>query len=191
MRIYHGLSKTPEYKIWQGIKRRCLRKHRPEYQKYGAKGVTLHPAWVNDFPAFLAEIGERPTPKHTVDRIKGSLGYQPGNVRWATMTVQNRNKSTWVIPLTLNGRTMLMTDWAKELGINYDRLASRKRRGMTDEQVLSLQIHPANPPCERLTLDGRTMSIHDWSKETGLKLTTIRMRLKRGWSDRDALTRPV
>jgi hypothetical protein len=91
-KITHGLSKTKEYSAWQSMKTRCYNEKATKCYKYhGALGVTVHPDWINDFPAFLAHIGPAPTKLHTVDRIDSFGNYEPGNVKWSTQTEQMRN----------------------------------------------------------------------------------------------------
>ena len=85
--------KSPEHRAWQRIKRRCLDPKHHAYKNYGAKGITVHPEWVSSFSAFFAEIGSRPSDKHSVDRIDTTRGYEPGNVRWATHDVQQNNRT--------------------------------------------------------------------------------------------------
>ena len=92
MNFKHGLSKTPEYRCWQQIKERCLNPKHKAYPDYGGRGITIDPVWVQDFEAFYSFVGNRPTAKHSLDRIENSRGYEPGNVRWATMKEQNNNR---------------------------------------------------------------------------------------------------
>jgi hypothetical protein len=83
---------TPEYRAWQAMKARCLNPQSRDYGYYGGRGITVYPAWL-DFNVFLSDVGRRPTPAHTLDRIDGDGGYEPGNVRWATRQVQARNRA--------------------------------------------------------------------------------------------------
>jgi len=93
----HGLTKSgekppPEYIAWQRMKDRCLNKNCPDYHRYGGRGIKVFSGWVNDPVAFINYVGPRPSPKHSIDRIDNNLGYEPGNVRWATMREQSRNQ---------------------------------------------------------------------------------------------------
>lgn len=92
----HGEStdrkKSPEYKAWQSMLVRCFNPKNPRYADYGGRGVTVCEEWRYDFSAFLAEIGRRPTPQHSLDRIENDRGYEPGNVRWATAHEQMTNR---------------------------------------------------------------------------------------------------
>lgn len=88
----HGLSRTPEYDIWCAIKKRCFNPSDPAYKYYGARGITICDKWRNSFESFIIDIGVRPQPKLSLDRINNDGNYEPGNVRWTTWHIQNSNK---------------------------------------------------------------------------------------------------
>jgi hypothetical protein len=81
-----------EYTAWEAIKARCYNKHRKGYADYGGRGIRMCKRWLNTFPAFLADVGRRPSPYHSIDRINNNGNYTPSNVRWATRKEQNTNK---------------------------------------------------------------------------------------------------
>jgi hypothetical protein len=87
-----NISNTPEYRAWCGAKSRCADKKGYASKYYRDRGITVCDEWKCDFHAFFKHIGPKPTPKHTLDRIDNDRGYEPGNVRWATMTAQARNR---------------------------------------------------------------------------------------------------
>lgn len=91
---HHGMNNTPEYKVWAGMKRRCLNENDPSYANYGGKGVTICDEWVHSFKAFYDYIGKRPSDGHSIDRIYNNKGYEPNNVRWATKQQQSINRTT-------------------------------------------------------------------------------------------------
>ena len=90
----HGESKkTAEYRIWTGMKTRCFNPNIKAFKYYGGRGITVCDRWRNSFPAFLEDVGRRPSDLHSIDRWPNNDGnYEPGNVRWATWSEQNRNK---------------------------------------------------------------------------------------------------
>lgn len=84
---------TPEYQAWINIKRRCFDPNCKTYKTHGARGVTMHAPWRDDFAAFLGGVGRRPTARHSIDRFPDPLGnYVPGNVRWALPAAQSHNR---------------------------------------------------------------------------------------------------
>jgi hypothetical protein len=90
--LKHGRSNLPEYRCWQQIKQRCLNPNHRMYPDYGGRGISVDDRWVGDFEAFFADVGPRPSSKHSLDRIDVNKGYEPGNCRWATWKVQNNNQ---------------------------------------------------------------------------------------------------
>lgn len=92
-RVAHGEAhRTAEYRIWKLMKRRCLNPNHATYKYYGGRGVKVCERWLHNFPNFLADVGRRPSAKHTLDRIDNAGDYAPDNCRWVTMKTQCNNR---------------------------------------------------------------------------------------------------
>lgn len=125
---------TPTYKTWLAMRGRCNSINSSAYPQYGAVGIRVCDRWNNSFAAFLQDMGERPS-GCTIDRIKNSLGYEPGNCRWATKEIQSRNRKSNVF-ITIENETHCLTDWAAKLGIKRETISTRIRRGWTPESAV-------------------------------------------------------
>jgi hypothetical protein len=139
------------YKAWVSMRRRCNDTKSKCYTNYGARGIRVCDEWNSSFEAFYRDVGDKPDASLTLDRIDNDRGYEPGNVRWATRAEQNRNRrprSQWKptrphgrrtdVLLTFKGKTMTMTDWAREVGIRRSSLWMRiSQRGWSVERALT------------------------------------------------------
>lgn len=107
---------TREFHIWRLMLNRCHNELSSDFRKYGARGIQVCRAWRDDFMAFYNELGPRPSPNHSVDRINNDRGYEPGNCRWALPTVQaNNTRATHIV--TFRGERRALADWARHFGV--------------------------------------------------------------------------
>lgn len=132
----HGLRKDPLYDAWRGIKERCTNAKSTSFVNYGGRGISMWPEWASSPAAFARDVGPRPSPGHTLDRIDNDRGYEPGNVRWATSAEQRRN-SRHLHLITRNGVTKCAFDWATDFGIAYRTLLARLARGWSEDRALT------------------------------------------------------
>jgi len=125
-RLLHGEAKppTPEYRVWLGMWTRCTNRRRSRFKDYGGRGIDVCARW-RAYENFLRDMGRRPSPRHSLDRKKGDDGYTPSNCRWASPSEQVRNRRN-VQLYTVNGESLILTDWADRLGVRvqviYDRI---------------------------------------------------------------------
>jgi len=160
--IIHGDARggkiSAEYGSWHGMLDRCLNPRSKDYPRYGGRGITVCDAWrfgvhdLSGFEVFLADMGRKPSPQHSIDRYpdRGG-GYRPDNCRWATPVQQaiNRANTTWVKvgrkrqPITRalaqipNGRERFW-QWVKRADLSpqqaYERVIERAARGARQGQ---------------------------------------------------------
>ena len=85
-------KENPLYKIWVNMKQRCYNPKHPRYADWGGRGIKVADRWLTSFETFAREVGDRPSPQHSLDRIDNNGGYGPMNVRWATKKEQRANQ---------------------------------------------------------------------------------------------------
>jgi len=124
------------YRAWSGIKTRCFNPKCREWHNYGGRGITVAEEWRNDFLAFAAAVGHRPTPDHSLDRIDNNGNYEPGNVRWATRIEQASNRRG-NLALLVNGETLTASEAARRVGLPPNKVTQRLRYGWSVERALS------------------------------------------------------
>lgn len=88
----HGKRKIQGYNAWWNMIDRCYNENNKKFNHYGGRGITVCDKWKNDVSSFLRDMGPRPSPRHSVDRIENNKGYSPDNCRWATYEVQSHNQ---------------------------------------------------------------------------------------------------
>lgn len=137
----HGLSASQEYHVWSSMRNRCSNPKDSDYPNYGQRGIYVCPEW-ESFEQFISDMGRRPSPKHSIDRIDNDGPYSPENCRWATKAEQTMNKQRPVRTVTHNGRTATIADWARETGLSVPTLSGRLKLGWPVEKALT---HPFDP----------------------------------------------
>ena len=122
----HGMVRTPEYRSWCSILERCLNPNTAGFERWGGRGIKVCKRWRSSFEAFYADMGPRPSPKHSIDRVNNDGHYTPKNSRWATAKTQTRNMRTSLI-VTYMGRRQSLAAWCEELGLRYATVWARLR----------------------------------------------------------------
>lgn len=138
--VTHGRSRSPEHQTWLTMKRRCYKPGFVGYENYGGRGIRICERWLEDFANFYADMGPRPSPKHSIERIDVDGDYCPENCRWATKQEQARNTraNRW---LEFDGKRMLLSDWARHLNMPITTLCNRLNTyGWSVERALTTPV---------------------------------------------------
>ena len=135
-------GRTPRHPLkptWRAMIGRCHDPKNSGYRNYGARGIEVCTLWRESFENFLNDMGERPTSKHSLDRIDNSRGYDPGNCRWALPHEQQNNKRSNV-NVCAGGRTLTLTEWSRALNVTVERLNYPLRHGYTLDQIVEAYL---------------------------------------------------
>jgi hypothetical protein len=136
------MTKSAEHDIWLGIIQRCENPNNNMFDHYGRNGISICDRWRYSFETFLADMGPRPSPKHSIDRYPNKSGnYEPDNCRWATKTEQARNQTTNRI-VSYSGEQMSLAEAAEKAGLKYDTVWMRLDRGWELDLALSTPARP-------------------------------------------------
>ncbi len=147
--LKHGQSGTPEYQAWWNMIHRCTSPDNEWFDDYGGRGIAVCESWLASFEAFFADMGNRPSDKHSLDRINVNGNYEPSNCRWATKSQQCRNIRNNFL-LTHNGKTATPAEWSEITGIKDVTIKSRLRYGWSIEKALTAPVR-AKAPNEEIT----------------------------------------
>lgn len=120
----HGMSKTPEYISWGQMNRRCHDMSNKNYKDYGGRGISVCEQWRHSFENFFSSMGRRPTIKHSLERKDNSLGYSPGNCKWATRREQSQNRRGRRY-LSAFGTTLPVEDWGHKISVRPKTILAR------------------------------------------------------------------
>lgn len=150
----HGRTDTAEYRIWTGMKQRCLNQKTPDFYRYGGRGITICDRW-QKFENFYIDMGSRPSFRHSIDRINNDGPYSPENCRWTTNHEQHRNTRRNHL-VVYRDQQMALIDACKLAGLNNNTVVSRLRAGWSIERALSTRarlksnVVPASCPESRI-----------------------------------------
>jgi hypothetical protein len=137
----HGMNGTVEYRIWSGMRTRCRPHAVKKRPRYGS--VKVCERW-NSFENFFADMGPRPTPRHSIGRIDNDGDYEPSNCRWETPKEQGRNKSS-TVRLTIDGVTKPLVAWSEQFGISIATIWWRLRSGWDAKRACTQPLRGSKP----------------------------------------------
>lgn len=186
-KLKHGMSAQPEYRAWLAMLDRCGNQQNKAWKNYGGRGISVCDRW-KSFESFFADMGKRPSAKHSIDRIKNEGNYEPSNCHWATNREQLNNRRgnrhiEW------QGKTKTIAEWAVFLGIKDNVLRQRLddygwpvNRAFTEPVKQAFVFH----------YKGKSQTLKEWSGDSGIGFETLRARvMKLGWGFEEAISVPV
>lgn len=155
-----------EYGIWAAMKDRCGNPRNPAYAYYGGRGITVCDRWMF-YPHFLADMGRRPTPQHSLERNDNGGNYEPSNCRWATKVEQGNNTRTnrWI---EYEGKRQTVAQWARERGLEHETLRTRLERGWSISRALETKSQ-YRPPRAGVAMDALDEEYHEYLIRTNAR----------------------
>lgn len=176
---------APEYRTWTAMRNRCNNSKAVGYERYGGAGVKVCERW-NVYANFLVDMGRRPSPEHSLDRIDSRGDYEPGNCRWATR-VEQANNRTNNLQIEYGGLTFSLKEWSRCLGMKYQALKTRLLNGWTIDRAFTTPVG-SDANVKRYSFKGENLALSEWSERLGIANCTLQYRLRSGWSVEQAFT---
>jgi hypothetical protein len=134
---------------------RCNNPNHKSFKHYGGRGIEVHLNWFS-YENFLRDMGRRPSPKHSLDRINNEGDYEKENCRWATASEQNKNTRRTKF-ISLNGESRSIAEWCEVYGIAQHVAQQRLARGMLPEAAFTEPVgkytQTKTPPKEKARSD--------------------------------------
>jgi len=191
------MSSLPVYRVWDGMKGRCLNPNHVSYVRYGGRGIKICREWMisSNFVKWALSHGYKRG--LLLDRRNNNLrgrGYSPENCRWVTRKQQMRNTRHNRV-IKLNGREMPMVAWletpaVQKLGLVDSTVAQRLDLGWSARKSLTTPPGPRGGKFMLLRWRGESHSLRQWARIVGIASHTLLARFARGWSVEKALTTP-
>lgn len=133
----HGDSGCLEHVSWKAMRSRCLNPKNKAFKDYGGRGIKICARWLESYENFLADMGRRPSSKHSIHRIDNDGNYEPSNCKWATSLEQSDNKRSLVI-LEITGLRQSAKRWAEDFDLKPSILYRRLKRGWTPYDAVTI-----------------------------------------------------
>ncbi len=127
-------NRRPEYSVFKTMHARCYNPNNHKYPRYGGRGIIVEPRW-HEYENFYADMGERPSPAHQIERRDNDGNYGPDNCYWATPQEQARNRRSNHV-ITINGETRCVAEWSDISGLGSSTILQRVRAGWSIDYLL-------------------------------------------------------
>jgi hypothetical protein len=161
-----------EYAAYHSMKWRC--KPNGGLANYGGRGIRVCERWLESFDNFLADMGQRPSKFHSIERLDNDGNYEPENCVWATRRQQARNKRSNVF-LRRDGKSRIVSDWLAESTISHATFTRRMASGWDVDRAIS------TPP-RRKSSSGNRGSIFGFRPDADVERLIHRAKKHRGGS---------
>jgi hypothetical protein len=182
-----GDKKSLTYQSWHNMKQRCHNAKNPRYPQYGARGIQVCEHWRNNFTQFFADMGTRPSKKHSLGRIDNDGDYTPENCQWGTARQQQNNMRS-------NKRYLYKDQWmtiaelSRISAVNYDTLWERLHDGMpVHDAVESPLLLDRSRSKKLITINDITHTVKEWRTMHHISPSLLSWRLRKGQSLETAL----
>jgi len=185
----HRMTGTSEHKAWGDMKSRCFNPNHKRYADWGGRGITVCDRWKNSFENFFADMGLKPTSRHSIDRINNDGDYCPENCKWSTRKNQQNNRRGNHL-IIIKELTFTIAEWTEKKGYKTTVIIDRLQLGWSEYDAVMTPIH-ISIKNKLIKIESKTLTIAQWSKERNIKESVINDRLKYGWSEFDAVMTPV
>jgi hypothetical protein len=177
----HHMSSSCEYRVWASMKDRCSNSKNKRYKDYGGRGIDVCQRWKDSFTNFLEDMGARPSPQHSIDRIDNNMGYIPDNCKWSTRSEQQRNKRLGFernLPKGDEHWTRKNKELSRKIAIKNIKKAHKSGERNNNSKITYLSAESIR----RLYENGTHMNISNFCKKTcgmfGVGRETIRKIIK-------------
>jgi len=118
---------------------RCYNENDKGYKNYGARGIKVCARWLESFENFIADMGHKPTPKHSIERMNNNGDYCPENCKWGTRKEQNSNRRN-TRRLEYNGENLTVAEWSEKTGMQYETILSRVKKGWSPSDIIGKPV---------------------------------------------------
>ena len=155
-------KKRPGHCCYRTMINRCYSPKNDHYHCYGGRGITVCERWLgkNGYANFIEDMGERPSPKHTIERLNVNGNYEPNNCTWATRKAQGRNRR-YHNKATIEGDTKCLAEWAEDVGVTRTTFLFRTQKTKSADNLLQ----PNQQPEQKGKRAAKAAETNDWIQE--------------------------
>lgn len=181
----NGGKRSSEYMAWLNMIKRCCSITDAAYKDYGGRGIVVCDRWLHSFENFIADMGLKPTSKHSIDRKNNDGNYEVSNCRWVLKKIQARNQRSNIF-ITHNNETLCLSAWSEKIGIKNGNLWARLKRGWSIADIIKKADKKCNSKQVINTKTGEIFnSITSAAKSIGVNRNVIGRKLSGSRGDLD------